>query len=133
MVSPLLHLHRVLALLMYEWDGTYSDFGFVNKNGTCIPSSPISMSPTNCKSRNPEEKFEGPSGYRKIAGNTCEGGIDKTKKIPRACGDGECFGVFGEVWSYIYVPSLAFNEPSTLNRVSSPSTFGQVVLQDLVL
>src|ERR1700761_2412153 len=90
MVSPLLHFHRVHALLINEWHGTYGDFGFVSKNGTCIPDSPISMSPTDCKSGNPEEKFEGPSGYRKIAGNTCEGGIDKTKKVSRACRDGEC-------------------------------------------
>src|ERR1700761_7824954 len=108
MASPLWHLPRVPSLLINEWDGTYSDFGFVSRNGTCISNSPMPMSLIDCKSGNPEERFEGPSGYRKIAGNTCEGGIGKTKKVPRACRDGECFDVFGEVWSFTSNLSSAF-------------------------
>jgi hypothetical protein len=66
------------------------DFNFVrDSDGNCVLASgaKLPIPPNECK--NPKDEYEGPSGYRKIPGNSCKGGIDKDKPIKRKCEDGK--------------------------------------------
>lgn len=36
----------------------------------------------------------GSSGYRKIPGNTCEGGVKKDEKVQKKCSLGRCYFFF---------------------------------------
>ncbi|CCU97650.1 unnamed protein product [Malassezia sympodialis ATCC 42132] len=65
------------------------DIGFERKKDQCIPSKPIEIPPGAC-SRG-QSTFMGPSGYRRIPGNTCEaprdGSLDAL--VQRPCSEGE--------------------------------------------
>lgn len=65
------------------------DFNFVkDREGKCVlaPGAKLSIPPDQCKK--PGDKYKGPSGYRKIPGNTCKDGIAKDVEIERDCKDG---------------------------------------------
>jgi hypothetical protein len=59
------------------------DFGFVRDDKhQCVPTGPIRIPVGQCGSN--EQTFTASSGYRKVAGNSCQGGIqkDETKRYP---------------------------------------------------
>ncbi|KAL0567823.1 vacuolar protein sorting/targeting protein PEP1 [Marasmius crinis-equi] len=60
------------------------DFNFNRTpEGKCEPAGPEPVPEGVCVS--PTDTYEGSSGYRKIPGNTCKGGVDKDKKIEKSC------------------------------------------------
>jgi hypothetical protein len=52
------------------------------ENEKCVPAGPEPIPAGVCKD---EETFKGSSGYRKIPGNTCVGGIEKDKPVEKDC------------------------------------------------
>ncbi|BEI81872.1 hypothetical protein CcaverHIS002_0210320 [Cutaneotrichosporon cavernicola] len=59
------------------------DFNYVLQDGKCVAAGPETVPPGACK--NPGEKYMGSSGYRKIPGNTCEGGVKLDDKVQKDC------------------------------------------------
>ena len=66
-----------------------SDYNYVRQENKCIPAGPERISADVCKS--PDDTYMGSSGYRKIPGNTCIGGVKKDEKIPKKCSEGTTF------------------------------------------
>jgi hypothetical protein len=66
------------------------DFNFVRgSDGKCVlaPGAKLPIPPNECK--NPKDEYKGPSGYRKIPGNSCKGGKTNEEAISRKCEDGK--------------------------------------------
>jgi hypothetical protein len=64
------------------------DFNFVRDlDRECVlaPDAKLPIPPKECK--NPTDTYKGPSGYRKIPGNTCNSGVTKEEKL-RKCDEG---------------------------------------------
>ncbi|PWN42574.1 Oligoxyloglucan reducing end-specific cellobiohydrolase [Ceraceosorus guamensis] len=61
------------------------DFGFVRApNGQCVSDgSPEHIPEGDCVGS--KQTYKASSGYRKIAGNTCEGGVAKDQKVTKQC------------------------------------------------
>lgn len=59
-----------------EWDG---------EEKICVPAGALSAPEGECK--NPEDKYQGSSGWRLIPGNNCEDGVKKDKPVERPCSD----------------------------------------------
>ncbi|THU94129.1 vacuolar protein sorting/targeting protein 10 [Dendrothele bispora CBS 962.96] len=60
------------------------DFNYVRNNGKCEPVGPEPI-PAGVCTGTPDQKYMGSSGWRKIPGNTCEGGKEKDKKVEKDC------------------------------------------------
>ncbi|KAH9479087.1 vacuolar protein sorting/targeting protein PEP1 [Psilocybe cubensis] len=60
------------------------DYNFVKVNGKCEPAGPEPIPAGECAG-GPESTYMGSSGYRKIPGNTCEGGVEKGERIKKPC------------------------------------------------
>lgn len=76
------------------------DFNFVrDKKGKCqlAPNAKLPVPPNECK--NPQDDYKGPSGYRKIPGNSCEGGVDDELQIIRKCDEGK---------NCLFIPGVRF-------------------------
>ena len=103
------------------------DFNFVpegeGKDIKCKPAAALQPPEDVCKAK--DDKFEGPSGYRKIPGNDCknEDKVDKLKKVERPCGetekpspsDGKVVTEYTEFeadgfWQKIYLERTATNQ-----------------------
>jgi len=66
------------------------DFNFVlDIDMKCVlaPGAKLPIPPDECK--NPKDSYRGPSGYRKIPGNSCQGGVMKDRPVQRECDDGK--------------------------------------------
>ncbi|KAF9524397.1 Oligoxyloglucan reducing end-specific cellobiohydrolase [Crepidotus variabilis] len=59
------------------------DYNFVRNGDHCEPIGPEPIPAGTCKSN--DDTYLGSSGWRKIPGNTCEGGSDKDNKIKKPC------------------------------------------------
>ncbi|KAK7456441.1 vacuolar protein sorting/targeting protein PEP1 [Stygiomarasmius scandens] len=59
------------------------DFNYVRHEGKCEPVGPEPIPAGVCKKL--EDTYMGSSGWRKIPGNTCEGGIHKDDKVEKKC------------------------------------------------
>lgn len=68
------------------------DFNFVRENGgkddKCVPAEGYKLPLPVGACKKEGDKYTGPSGYRKIPGNDCKGGITKDKEIERDCNEG---------------------------------------------
>jgi len=62
-----------------------SDYNFILDNDRCVPAGPEPIPAGVCVDR---KTFQGSSGYRKIPGNTCTGGVDKDKPVEKDCSKG---------------------------------------------
>ncbi|KAF8343716.1 hypothetical protein F5887DRAFT_886480 [Amanita rubescens] len=51
------------------------DYNFIRQNNDCVPAGPERIPANVCS--DPDQMYLGSSGYRKIPGNTCEGGVQK--------------------------------------------------------
>ncbi|KDR81165.1 hypothetical protein GALMADRAFT_241725 [Galerina marginata CBS 339.88] len=60
------------------------DYNFVKNNGECQPVGPEPIPAGVCLG-GADDTYDGSSGYRKIPGNTCVGGLEKDKKVQRKC------------------------------------------------
>jgi photosystem II stability/assembly factor-like uncharacterized protein len=61
------------------------DYNFKRHDGKCVQSGKIVPPEGACE--DDKKKFLGSSGYRKIPGNDCEGGIDLSKEVERDCSE----------------------------------------------
>lgn len=77
---PLLHSRPLM--------GSSSDYNFVRSDGKCVPSGPERIPSTQCTLGTPDEKYMGSSGYRKIPGNKCEGGLRLDEPMSKDCSEG---------------------------------------------
>ncbi|KAG6840198.1 vacuolar protein sorting/targeting protein PEP1 [Blastosporella zonata] len=68
----------------YARDGKTHDYNFVRAGHECVPVGPEPIPAGVCLG-DPNQTYEGSSGYRKIPGNTCRGGIEKDKKVQKKC------------------------------------------------
>ena len=59
------------------------DFNYVRQGGECIPVGPEPVPQGTCQKQN--DKYMGSSGYRRIPGNTCAGGIKKDAPVEKDC------------------------------------------------
>ncbi|KAF9551404.1 Oligoxyloglucan reducing end-specific cellobiohydrolase [Agrocybe pediades] len=62
------------------------DYNYVKSEGKCQPVGPEPVPPGSCEGDDPSrEKYLGSSGYRKIPGNTCKGGVQKDERVEKSC------------------------------------------------
>ncbi|PPQ80721.1 hypothetical protein CVT25_001841 [Psilocybe cyanescens] len=60
------------------------DYNFIKVDGKCEPTGPEPIPAGECAAGS-ESTYMGSSGYRKIPGNTCEGGVKKDEKVQKKC------------------------------------------------
>ncbi|KAF8634658.1 hypothetical protein AX15_000797 [Amanita polypyramis BW_CC] len=60
------------------------DYNFIRQGNQCTPAGPERIPAGVCGS-DPKQTYMGSSGYRKIPGNTCKGGVEKDKKVSKKC------------------------------------------------
>ncbi|KAG6856320.1 vacuolar protein sorting/targeting protein PEP1, partial [Tephrocybe sp. NHM501043] len=60
------------------------DYNFVRNGNECVPVGPEPIPAGVCLG-DPDQTYKGSSGYRKIPGNTCTGGIEKDKQVEKKC------------------------------------------------
>ncbi|KAJ3573829.1 hypothetical protein NP233_g2168 [Leucocoprinus birnbaumii] len=58
------------------------DYNFILENGKCVPAGPEPIPAGVCVDT---DTFSGSSGYRKIPGNTCEGGVKMDEPVQKDC------------------------------------------------
>jgi hypothetical protein len=63
-----------------------SDYNFVRNGAQCDPVGPEPIPAGVCNS--PDQMYKGSSGWRKIPGNTCQGGLSRDDKIDKKCSEG---------------------------------------------
>ncbi|KAF7289529.1 Sortilin [Mycena chlorophos] len=63
------------------------DYNFVRDGDKCVPVGPEPIPAGIC--RTPDQQYQGSSGYRKIPGNTCTGGIRKDEKVSKSCSNAQ--------------------------------------------
>ncbi|RDB27786.1 Vacuolar protein sorting/targeting protein 10 [Hypsizygus marmoreus] len=60
------------------------DYNFVRNGNECIPVGPEPI-PAGVCNGTPNQMYKGSSGYRKIPGNTCKGGVKKDEPVEKPC------------------------------------------------
>ncbi|KAF8075280.1 vacuolar protein sorting/targeting protein 10 [Lyophyllum atratum] len=60
------------------------DYNFVRHEKECVPVGPEPI-PAGVCNGDPDQMYKGSSGYRKIPGNTCKGGVKKDEKVDKKC------------------------------------------------
>ncbi|KAI0165975.1 vacuolar protein sorting [Xylariaceae sp. FL1272] len=63
------------------------DFNFARDGGECKPIGPVLAPEGACEGGNPDEIFKGTSGWRRIPGNDCSGGVKKDEQREWKCSD----------------------------------------------
>ena len=61
----------------------FSDYNFIRQGSVCVPAGPERIPAGVCS--DPDQEYLGSSGYRKIPGNTCEGGVQRDRKVQKKC------------------------------------------------
>jgi Sortilin, neurotensin receptor 3, C-terminal len=64
-----------------------SDYNFVRSGNDCVPVGPERIPAGVCTGA-PDQMYQGSSGWRKIPGNTCVGGLTKDAKVDKKCSQG---------------------------------------------
>lgn len=64
------------------------DYNFVRDGDVCVPVGPEPI-PAGVCTGNPDQLYKGSSGYRKIPGNTCVGGVKKDEKVDKKCSEAQ--------------------------------------------
>jgi len=60
------------------------DYNFVRNGKECVPVGPEPI-PAGLCTGNPDQLYKGSSGFRRIPGNTCVGGVKKDEKVDKKC------------------------------------------------
>ena len=68
-----------------------SDFNFVRQSGNCVAVGPEPVPAGTCNADDPNQMYQGSSGWRKVPGNTCVGGIKKDEKVDKKCSNGKFY------------------------------------------
>ena len=63
-----------------------SDYNFVRNGNDCVPVGPEPIEAGVCT--DPDQTYKGSSGFRKVPGNTCQGGVRKDDKVDKKCSQG---------------------------------------------
>ncbi|KAF8982150.1 hypothetical protein BDQ17DRAFT_1379044, partial [Cyathus striatus] len=63
------------------------DYNYVRNGDKCVPAGPEPIPAGVCKDA--DGTYLGSSGYRKIPGNTCTGGVDKAEKVNKKCSEAQ--------------------------------------------
>jgi Sortilin, neurotensin receptor 3, C-terminal len=66
----------------------HSDFNFIRQGDDCIAVGPEPVPAGVCNADNPNQMYKGSSGWRKVPGNTCVGGVRKDEKVDKKCSMG---------------------------------------------
>jgi len=74
---------RLFVLEAHADSYCVSDYNFIRQENVCVPAGPERIPANVCS--DPDQMYLGSSGYRKIPGNTCEGGVQKDKKVEKKC------------------------------------------------
>ncbi|KAF8894237.1 vacuolar protein sorting/targeting protein 10 [Gymnopilus junonius] len=61
------------------------DYNYVKNGDKCEPVGPEPIPAGVCAGEDPDKTYMGSSGYRKIPGNTCVGGVEKDEKVEKKC------------------------------------------------
>ena len=69
---------------------SHSDYNFIRNSDYCEPVGPEPIPAGICSS--PDQTYRGSSGWRKIPGNTCTGGLKKDEKVEKKCSQGTLKG-----------------------------------------
>lgn len=78
-----------LLLFLFLLSNVYSsyptsDYNFVRNGNKCEPAGPEPI-PAGVCTGDPKQTYMGSSGFRKIPGNTCEGGKKLDDKVSKSC------------------------------------------------
>ena len=65
-----------------------SDFNFIRQGDDCVAVGPEPVPAGVCNSDDPNQMYKGSSGWRKVPGNTCVGGVKKDEKVDKKCSMG---------------------------------------------
>lgn len=67
-----------------------SDYNFIRNGDQCVAAGPEPVPPNVCAGNDPDEMYEGSSGYRLIPGNTCDKqrGLRKDDPVKKPCTNG---------------------------------------------
>ncbi|KAF8798604.1 vacuolar protein sorting/targeting protein 10 [Phlegmacium glaucopus] len=65
------------------------DFNFIRQGSDCVPVGPEPIPAGICNPETPDQMYKGSSGWRKVPGNTCEGGIQKDEKVDKKCSNAQ--------------------------------------------
>lgn len=78
------------TILLYSEQDTnarVSDYNFILQDGNCVAAGPEPVPAGACEGS--KTTFKGSSGYRKIPGNTCTGGLQKDELVEKDCSKGK--------------------------------------------
>jgi hypothetical protein len=64
-----------------------SDYNFVRNGSECVPVGLERVLPGICTG-GPDQTYQGSSGWRKIPGNTCVGGVQRDTTVEKKCSQG---------------------------------------------
>ena len=67
-----------------------SDYNFVRNGSECVPVGPERV-PAGVCAGGPDQTYQGSSGWRKIPGNTCVGGVQRDATVTKKCSQGTLF------------------------------------------
>ena len=73
---------------LLTWVELHSDFNFIRQGNDCVAVGPEPVPAGVCNSDDPNQIYKGSSGWRKVPGNTCVGGIQKDEKVDKKCSMG---------------------------------------------
>ena len=102
--------------------------------GRCEPAGPEPI-PAGVCTGSPDQTYKGSSGYRKIPGNTCSGGLRKDEKVDRKCSQGRfiCFSLALDInsWCPIFVAQPA--EGEVIHQTVSLLAFESLILYPMLM
>jgi Sortilin, neurotensin receptor 3, C-terminal len=84
-------------MLIYYLVHRCSDYNFVRNDKECVPVGPEPI-PAGVCNGDPNQMYKGSSGFRKIPGNTCTGGVKMDEKVDKKCSQGGFFWFARCLW-----------------------------------
>lgn len=87
-------LRRLVYLLTPFWltfVEPCSDFNFIRQGDDCVAVGPEPVPAGICSADDPNQIYKGSSGWRKVPGNTCEGGVERDEKVDKKCSMGRFY------------------------------------------
>ncbi|KAF9457576.1 Oligoxyloglucan reducing end-specific cellobiohydrolase [Collybia nuda] len=61
------------------------DYNYIRNGAECVPVGPEPIPAGVCSPNDPVQTYQGSSGFRKIPGNTCKGGVELDKPVEKKC------------------------------------------------
>jgi hypothetical protein len=83
-----------------------SDYNYIRNGDECVPVGPEPIPADVCLG-DPNQVYQGSSGWRKIPGNTCVGGSTKDAKVDKPCSQGMYNGNFKDGTNCHFLSDIA--------------------------